>query len=107
MNRTLATLLLTLCIVGAVILIVYDRSKDKSEIRQYYDSDLRLITKSGEGLCTYAWDNGGIVWSSYDDISTITDSLIKVRKEQAESVIKAIRIKKKHYKEIIEKATQP
>ena len=42
-------------------------------------------------LCTYVWWNSDIVWSTRDNTCTITDSIVKVRKEQAAVVLKALR----------------
>lgn len=39
-------------------------------------------------LWTFAWVNGQIVYSSYDSLHLVNDSIIKLRKQEAEKQIK-------------------
>lgn len=50
----------------------------------------RVLCPSGTCLVTYVWYNDDIVKSWHDDIDTVTDSLVYVRKLQAEQLLKSL-----------------
>lgn len=53
--------------------------------------DHRNICPSGTCFVTYAWYKSEIARAWYDDINTVTDSLVQLRKRQADSLVKALK----------------
>ncbi len=62
----------------------------KNGVKQHLDKECRGLVKSGTALATYVWYDGEIAKSWYDDINTINDSLICVRKKQAAELLDAL-----------------
>lgn len=50
----------------------------------------RILCKSGTCYATYVWRSGSIIKSDYDDINTLTDSLILERKNAGERLLKML-----------------
>lgn len=58
---------------------------------QEVDSDCRGLTESGTALVTSVWYRGEIIESWYDDIETITDSIVLKRQAQSEKLYKTLK----------------
>ena len=49
------------------------------------------LAKSGTALVTYVWYENEIAEAWYDDITTVNDSLVFARKEQANKLLEALK----------------
>lgn len=43
---------------------------------------------------TYVWDNNKIVWSKYDTMEGLSDSIVKQRYQEAQIIVNAIKAKR-------------
>jgi len=74
-----------------IVLFIGFISCNNKEVRiQQEISETKYLTPSGVSLCTYVWYKDEIIQSYYDDISIVTDSLVCVRKHQADSMVNRI-----------------
>ena len=64
---------------------------ERTYVEQEVDNKCRGITDSGTALVTYVWYKGEIAKAWYDDIEDVNDSLILVRKDQADKLIKTLK----------------
>lgn len=84
-------LLIMVLITFVGIDLYYSRGYVEQEIR---NDDSRIICKSGECLATFVWYDSRIVADWWDDIATVTDSIIKLRQENGERLIKRLDLMK-------------
>lgn len=54
----------------------------------------QILCASGTCLGTYAWYKNEIAASWYDDVKTLTDSVVMLRQRQADSVISTLKLSK-------------
>lgn len=60
-------------------------------VEQKVDLHSLGLTKSGKALKTLVWYDQEIVKSWYDDLDIVTDSLVKLRQRQGDSILAALK----------------
>lgn len=80
----LAALLLAAVFVGC------EPGVDKDGVSQELDKHCEGLTQSGTALVTYVWYDGEIAKAWYDDINTVNDSLVAVRKKEGGELLHAL-----------------
>lgn len=81
--KNIALILLALVLSGCASLF--------DGVEQEVRKNCSPLVESGTALVTYVWHDTEIVKSWYDDIETITDSIVELRQRQGDSILATLK----------------
>ena len=73
-----------------ILLLIFLTGCLRTKVEQEHMRDPILCEESGHCYVTYVWFRGEIIASWYDDIQTITDSIVLLRRKQGEKILNSL-----------------